>query len=133
MRTSASASGVWNRSWRRKVTRPETPAARALSFDSRIRAGSMSTPKPRGAVAAGGGDQDAAVARAEVDDVIVGPDLGEAEHRVDHFEVGRDIGDVEPRPALDEGGRIEAVAGLRLRRLLAAAEEEERQPGQQRT
>ena len=38
-----------------------------------------------GAVAARGGDQDSAVARAEVDDIIVGPEAGEAEHGVDHL------------------------------------------------
>ena len=64
-------------------------------------------------MAARGGDQDAAVARAQVDDVIVGPDLGHRQHRVDHLVVGGDVGRVELRTRADELGRIERVlAGL---------------------
>ena len=117
MRTSASASGVCE-----QVLPAEGDASRdaggagiVVQFADPGRI-DVDAEAAR-AVAAGGGDQDAAVARAEVDDIIVGPDLGEAEHRVDHLEVGRDIGDVEPRPALDELGRVEVVAGLRRRRL----------------
>ena len=44
------------------------------------------------AQAARGGDQDAAVARAQIDDPIVRADLGQPKHRVDHLQIARDIG-----------------------------------------
>ena len=68
-----------------------------------------------GAVAARRRDQDAAVARAEVDHLVAGPDLGHGEHRIDHRIIGGDVGRVECRTGADERGRIEI--GRRRRRL----------------
>ncbi len=42
-------------------------------------------PHAAGAVGLGGGDRDAAVARTEVVDHVVGSDLGEFQHRIDNF------------------------------------------------
>ena len=79
-----------------------------------------------GAEAAGGGDQDPAVAGAEVDHMIAGPDLGEAEHGIDHLEIGCEIGRVELGPAGGELAGVE-IPGQRadLRRARRAQPEED--------
>ena len=96
-------------------------------MDSRIRRRIDVDAEAVRAEAARGRDQDAPVAGAKVDDIVVGPDLGEAEHGVDHLKVAGDIGHVEPRPAADEIGGIEIVARLGLGRARGPVEEQEQQ------
>ena len=57
-----------------------TPAVSALFLLSLIRTGSMSTQTPRGAVLLDRGDDDPAVAAAEVVDQVLGVDLRGGEH-----------------------------------------------------
>jgi len=81
--------------------------------------------EPARAAASRRGDQNPAVARAEIDEVVAGADPGEAQHRIDHLHVARDIGDIEPGLASDEFRGVEAVRGDRRGRRAGDVVDEE--------
>ncbi len=77
----------------------ETPAASALRFDSSTMSGLYSMPSARGA-ALRRGDDNRAVARPEVDQVVLRGHLGQVEHLLDQRMRRRHPDDVLPRLAV---------------------------------
>ncbi len=92
--TVASVKSAVNRFSFRNWTRLVTPAFFAFSFASRMRYGVDVDAGRLDAVAARGGDRDAAVARAEVVQHVALLHVGEAQHVIDDILRGRYENDI---------------------------------------